>query len=204
MTIVKRPVDAWNHTAHYHGVLLEGLPRHCRRALDVGCGAGAFARVLAARADEVVGIDRSADMIECARGLSTGLANLRFVEADFLTHPLEPESFDFISLLAVVHHAPFETTVERAKAMLRPGGVLGVIGLWRDRAVVDFVPNVVGFLVSRWHRHARGASERVQPMAHPTMTLDEIRSQVSTLLPGAVVRRHVLWRYSVLWTRPSD
>src|SRR6266581_5500689 len=38
-----------------------------RRVLDLGCGTGGHAVVLAARGYEVVGIDRSAEMLERAR-----------------------------------------------------------------------------------------------------------------------------------------
>lgn len=37
----------WDHNAYYHRVLLRRTPRECRRALDVGCGAGAFTARLA-------------------------------------------------------------------------------------------------------------------------------------------------------------
>jgi hypothetical protein len=36
------------------------------------------------------------------------------------------------------------------------------------------------------------------------MTLDDIRRQVNTILPGAIVRHHLLWRYSLLWVKPHD
>ena len=52
----------WSHNEHYHGVLLEQIPPGATRALDVGCGTGAFARELAARVEHVDGIDRSADV----------------------------------------------------------------------------------------------------------------------------------------------
>jgi hypothetical protein len=41
-----RRVDGWNHNSHYHDLLLAAVPPGCRRALDVGCGLGTFARKL--------------------------------------------------------------------------------------------------------------------------------------------------------------
>jgi 2-polyprenyl-3-methyl-5-hydroxy-6-metoxy-1,4-benzoquinol methylase len=49
----------WDHNAHYHGELLRRLPASIDRALDVGCGAGEFARLLAARARNVDAVDAS-------------------------------------------------------------------------------------------------------------------------------------------------
>lgn len=54
---------AWDHNAYHHERLLRALPRRCERVLDVGCGTGEFAARLAARADRVDALDRSADII---------------------------------------------------------------------------------------------------------------------------------------------
>lgn len=34
--------DAWDHNSHYYSFLLAQLPRRCARALEIGCGTGAF------------------------------------------------------------------------------------------------------------------------------------------------------------------
>jgi 2-polyprenyl-3-methyl-5-hydroxy-6-metoxy-1,4-benzoquinol methylase len=57
----------WDHNAYYHRLLLRQMPQHCRRVLDVGCGAGAFAARLAQRSEQVDALDRSAVMIEEAK-----------------------------------------------------------------------------------------------------------------------------------------
>jgi ubiquinone/menaquinone biosynthesis C-methylase UbiE len=54
----------WDHNAYYHRLLLRQLPPRCRRVLDAGCGAGAFAAQLAQRCEQVDALDRSAEMIE--------------------------------------------------------------------------------------------------------------------------------------------
>ncbi|WP_239094534.1 hypothetical protein [Planotetraspora silvatica] len=40
----------WDHNAHYHRWILRQLPRSFDSALDVGCGSGDLARLLASRA----------------------------------------------------------------------------------------------------------------------------------------------------------
>jgi len=50
------------------------------RALDSGCGAGAFAFALAPLVHEVVGIDRSAELIAAGRELAP--ENVTLVEGD--------------------------------------------------------------------------------------------------------------------------
>jgi predicted TPR repeat methyltransferase len=59
--------EGWNHNTHYHGFLLRQLPAHLGEALDLGCGTGAFARLLAQRAERVLGLDLSPRMIQVAR-----------------------------------------------------------------------------------------------------------------------------------------
>jgi hypothetical protein len=51
--------SGWDHNAHYHPFLLKHLPPRLDEALEVGCGTGAFARVLAERCGRVVAIDLS-------------------------------------------------------------------------------------------------------------------------------------------------
>ena len=63
--------DAWDHNSHYYSFLLAQLPRRCARALEIGCGTGAFARLLARRADHVLALDLSPEMIRVTREHST-------------------------------------------------------------------------------------------------------------------------------------
>ena len=51
--------DPSDHNARYHGFLIDQLPPSFGTALDIGCGTGAFSRLLAARADHVLGLDLS-------------------------------------------------------------------------------------------------------------------------------------------------
>jgi ubiquinone/menaquinone biosynthesis C-methylase UbiE len=85
------------------------------RALDVGTGTGAGARVLAGRFPEaeVVGVDVSRAMLDEARRLSPGVA---FVEGDAAALPFDAASFD---LVANANMIPFLDEVDR---VLKPGG----------------------------------------------------------------------------------
>ncbi|HET9142685.1 class I SAM-dependent methyltransferase [Actinophytocola sp.] len=189
-----------NHNDHYHRFLLRKVPPRCRRALDVGCGSGTFARLLARRAEAVDAIDRSAEMIAAARARNTDRITYRV--ADVQEIELTPGGYDYISCIAAIHHMPFAPTIGRLRAALAPGGVLAVLGLsrptWTDLAVasVGFVPDQVRKLAGR----RRGVpAEPPPPIMDPDLTLAEIRAQARDLLPGAVIRRHVYWRYSMVY-----
>ena len=179
----------------YEDLLLQAVPRPCQRALDVGCGHGAFARRLAERVESVDALDR-VDL-----GVS-GPPNLRFIEADFLRHPIAPGSYDFVSAIASLHHLPFAVAIERMKAALRAGGVLAIVGLFRDDTVADFLWSALAFPISRYRRRGRAPTNRA-PLCTPTMTLAELAASIAGALPGAQFQRHLLWRYTVLWTKPG-
>jgi trans-aconitate methyltransferase len=98
--------EGWNRNTHYHDRLLAAVPVDCRRALDVGCGLGTFARRLARVVEHVDALDRDHDTLAQAERLSRDHPNVRFVEADFLTW--RPEgSYDAVSMVAALHHLPF-------------------------------------------------------------------------------------------------
>lgn len=83
------------------------LPVPCR-ILDIGCGTGALARVLAEMGHEVTGLDGSVRMIERAKRFNRDLP-IRFFAGDALyltddtvTHGLEP-SYDVVIASHVLH-----------------------------------------------------------------------------------------------------
>jgi SAM-dependent methyltransferase len=72
------------------------------RALEIGCGTGAFTVPLAeavGERGEVLGADISSAMLTQARKrlAETGLGNVSLVEADAQTHQFEPDRFDLIT-----------------------------------------------------------------------------------------------------------
>ena len=62
--------EGWNHNNHYHDYLLRHAPTHCAAALEVGCGRGGFARLLAQRSDQVIALYLSPEMLRLALGIS--------------------------------------------------------------------------------------------------------------------------------------
>jgi SAM-dependent methyltransferase len=191
----------WNHNLAYQRWLLDQMPVHCDHALDVGCGDGWLTRRLAERATWATGIDLSAPMIERARQAAARLPNLAFEVGNVLDHPLPEAGFDYISAVAVLHHLPFEPALTRLAALLRPGGVLAVIGLARDASIADLLVSIAAVPISRILRARRGWWESGAPLADPAMSHGEIRRAVRTILPGAAVRRRLMFRYSLVWRK---
>jgi 2-polyprenyl-3-methyl-5-hydroxy-6-metoxy-1,4-benzoquinol methylase len=193
----------------HEAALLRAVPDGAEAALDVGCGAGAAARRLAERCRRVVAIDLSEEMIALARARSTARANVEYHVAEAGEWLERGESYDVIVTFAVLHHMDVARTVGLMARALRPGGLLLVVDLldrsgWRylaidalafcagaARALRRGLPSLA--LRHAWRDHGRGETY---------LTLRQARDTFDRLLPGCLVRGHLLWRYSVVWRKP--
>jgi ubiquinone/menaquinone biosynthesis C-methylase UbiE len=103
-------------------------PQGDERALDVGCGAGALAFALAPLVREVVGLDRSPELLEQARARAAEHPNVSFVEGDGTKLPFPDGSFDLTATLRTLHHVPRpELVIAELTRATRPGGHVLVI-----------------------------------------------------------------------------
>jgi 2-polyprenyl-3-methyl-5-hydroxy-6-metoxy-1,4-benzoquinol methylase len=205
--------EGWNHNNHYHRFLLEQVPARCTEALDIGCGAGQFARLLASRAEHVLALDLSPQMIRLARERSTGFASIDFEAADVLSRSFSPEQFDYIVSVAALHHMPMEAILLKMKKALAKGGTLAVLDIYKAR-FSDLFVNLVAIpanlymqRVKNGRRPPASAEARAAMKEHGAhdsyLTLSEVHQMCEDLLPGARVRRHLFWRYSIVWTKPQ-
>ncbi|MCX4831075.1 class I SAM-dependent methyltransferase [Streptomyces sp. NBC_01016] len=97
-----------------------------RRVLDIGCGTGVFALLLADRGIEVVGVDPAPASLDVARGKPGG-ERVRWVDGDATTLP--PLRVDLATMTANVAQAiadprAWQSTLQGAYEALRPGGHL--------------------------------------------------------------------------------
>ena len=191
----------WNRNIHYHPLVIAAVPPGCGRALDAGCGQGFLARALAAHCRDVVGIDADRDTLARARALTGGGLPITFVEGDVMTYPFAAGSFDFIGAVAMLHHVPLEAGLTRFRDLLHPGGVLAIVGLHALRPL-DYAQALVAIPVTQAFHLIRGATRVGAPVKDPSETIPEIRTACAAILPGATFRRHLLFRYSIVWRKP--
>jgi SAM-dependent methyltransferase len=97
-----------------------------RSVLDIGCGTGTLACLLAARGVEVVGVDPAAASLEVARG-KPHAGRVRWVHGDATALP--PLQVDLVTMTANVAQVflddgAWAATLDAARAALRPGGRL--------------------------------------------------------------------------------
>jgi SAM-dependent methyltransferase len=182
------------------------LPARIGEALEIGCGTGELTRLLAARASHVLALDLSPEMVRVARERSAGFANIDYRVADVTEWEYPRARFDCVASAATLHHLPLEPTVTAMRGALRPGGWLLVLDILTRPGPRHLPRNAAAALVSRLGRHGGSrqlrAAYRDHGQGETYLRPDEL-SRFEPLLPGARVREHLLWRYSVVWRKPS-
>ncbi|MER6346906.1 class I SAM-dependent methyltransferase [Streptomyces sp. NPDC001595] len=113
----RRDLDAYLRTAEEFGA---------RRVLDIGCGTGVFALLLADRGIEVVGVDPARASIDVARA-KPGSERVHWICGDATALP--PLRVDLATMTAnvaqaVVDRDTWQKTLRGTREALRPGGHL--------------------------------------------------------------------------------
>ncbi len=98
-------------------------------ALDLGCGAGTYVRLLADHGHRVIGVDYSLPTLGRAQAVDSGAAG-RYLCADCYDLPFAKEAFDLVVCIGVLQAVgqPMAILTE-IQRVLRPGGVLVVEAL---------------------------------------------------------------------------
>lgn len=112
-----------------------------RRVLDLGCGTGGHSSVLAERGYDVVGVDRSNEMLDRARRRGGAV---RYSQSDIRSVQLD-ESFDAVLIMFAVlgyliSNADVQQALCSARRHLRTGGVL-FADVWYGPAVLAQRPS---------------------------------------------------------------
>jgi ubiquinone/menaquinone biosynthesis C-methylase UbiE len=99
---------------------------HARRVLDIGCGTGTFALLLANRGIDVVGVDPAESSLEVARG-KPGAERVTWIHGT--ARELPALTVDLVTMTAnvaqaIVDPADWDATLATAFAALRPDGRL--------------------------------------------------------------------------------
>ncbi len=126
---------------------IDGLaPLKGRQVLDVGCGGGILAEAMAAKAEQVTGIDLAAKPLGVARlhALESGVSNLEYREIAAEALAAEsPGHFDVVTCMEMLEHVPDPaSTVAACSRMAKPGGWVFFSTI--NRNAKSFVMAIVG------------------------------------------------------------
>ena len=190
----------WNHNSAYYP-WIASVTRGCARVLDVGCGNGELALLLARHGHVVTGIDPSERCIAQARARAEG-DGTRFVCASL--EDFDDGPYDAIVFVASLHHMNMRVALEKAKALLASEGVIVVVGLASASSVLDRAVDVLrvvpSWVSSRLHR-MRTSEELGVLTSYDLPTMAQVRRLAAELLPGATIRYGLHWRYLLVWRK---
>jgi SAM-dependent methyltransferase len=144
----------------------QALPRHARRILEVGCGAGELAARLRHDGRSVVAIDSDPDCVAAARQLG--------VDARVATWPdFDEGQFDAVLFTRSLHHIhPLDKAVQRAADTLIVSGRL---------IVEDFAYEMADEKTLHWFADAIGRLDAADLLLKDNDFLNAVRSKTETL-----------------------
>lgn len=99
---------------------------------------------------------------------------------------------------------PFAEAAAEVRRVLKPGGRLVVLGVWTDNETpTDLALNIVSTALNKLLRRRRGPGGMTAPATMERTSWRVAKSDASHCLPGARLRRRLLWRYTLVWDKPN-
>jgi SAM-dependent methyltransferase len=134
-----RDVDYLDHEPWVRPAFARLGDVHGQSVLDLGCGHGMAAVVLARRGAVVTACDLSAGYLAEARARArANEADIRLVLADGHRLPFADESFAAVWGHAILHHLEVSVAARELRRILRPGGVAVLCEPWGGNPFIRF------------------------------------------------------------------
>lgn len=163
--------------------LLQTHASAAKTILDLGCGTGVHAALLADKGYQIHGVDLSYEMVQRAHTRRSQLtpevaANLRFTQADIRDVNVQ-QTFDVV--LSLFHVISYQTTNEDLKATfatvkkhLKPGGIF-IFDVWYGPAVLTDPPTV---RVKRLEDDEITVTRIAEPLMYPNENWVDVNYQI--------------------------
>jgi 2-polyprenyl-3-methyl-5-hydroxy-6-metoxy-1,4-benzoquinol methylase len=198
-------LDYWNHNSAFHPMILRVADELSGDVLDVGCGEGLLVERLAEVSRHVRGIDKDEEAIRQAQVRTRQLDNADLKVANFMEMDVDPESYDLITFVAVIHHMDFGAALLHTSRLLRPGGQLVIVGLSTNKSLWDYTRSALLLplirLMSSIHHETRSVQVAVLP---PKESFSDLKKIARRQLPGSRLRRALYCRYILRWSKPQQ
>lgn len=171
--------DAMDHSGPNEAFVQRLLELGARgRVLDVGCGPGHIALMLATMHPEVevLGVDLSSHMLRIAeehREVSSHADRVSFQKADAKGLPFPDASFDTVCSNTILHHIPDPLPFLReCWRVLKPGGAFLVRDLFRPASV----PEIYALVRKHAGAETAAAQELFRASLNAALRPDELRA----------------------------
>ena len=132
-------------------------------------------------------------------------SNISYQYADFLEADLPEASYDLIVSIASLHHMDLEVALNKMKFLLRPSGKLLILGLYQETTIVDYLYSAISIPLNLiyliWHCELTTIPRKVAPTHPAQLSLKQIKTVMNDVIPGFYLKRHLFWRYSVIWQK---
>ncbi len=110
---------------HYHRYLIAAAVCEGKEVLDIACGEGYGAAIIAQGAARVWAVDIDRESVALAKSKYAASSNLRFVCGDCAAIPLRDASVDVVISVETIEHITGQRVfLDEVKRVLRPDGVL--------------------------------------------------------------------------------
>lgn len=167
--------------------------------LDLGCGHGMAAVVLARQGARVVAIDLSMGYLaEAARRALANEVALSLVQADAERLPFADASFDRVWGNAILHHLDVGRAAREVRRVLRPGGLAVFCEPWGDNALLEWARRRLPYPGKERTRDERPLRGEQLPLLREVFPRMEIRghqflSMARRVLGKSALSRGLTW-----------
>ena len=196
-------MSEWNHNYHYHNFIIKNLSKSRKSALDIGSGNGYFASKLSTMFNKVICLEPDKNTFNHAKNKYYTISNM-IQKKSLLDEFNSEEEIDFISCIASIHHMDFERSLVKIKELLSMDGKLVILGLYKESTMIDYLYSILAYIPNkiRCVLSSNSPSEKIIIKTRPAkMTFKEIKVIADKILVDYKIRRHLYWRYSIIYNK---
>ena len=192
----------WNHNFAYHKWILHHI-KDKNKILDVGCGDGTLATLLASDNNEVIGLDIDDKILSIATRNNQN-ENIKYLNKDFLEYDFKNQKFDVIIFVASIHHMDMKNALIKAKRILNKNGIILIVGLAKPSSIIDWTVEIIRILPSKiisTFKQIKTSEDLNINVSYDFPMMREIRNVCNKELENYKIRYGLHYRYLLYWIK---
>ena len=193
----------WNHNTAYHNWVLSNVKGR-DSILDVGCGEGLLIYKLSKVCKNIIGIDTHEPSIEKAKKRIKNINNVSIIKTGFEEYNEKDNTYEAIIFVASIHHMNFNLSIKKSAKLLKPGGVLLIVGLARPKRFIDYFIEYARFIpckIGDMFHEVKG--DVGAPIKDAEETMEDIINITKKELPNSKIKYALYYRYLLKWIKPN-